>query len=187
VVNAPQEGGRPSLLRLFLDLCLLRRGPQDLPYSQRLTQGLVLAGVVVDLLFLRWVEAGEAGFARVGLSLLLLLALPWLVLNLRNRGARYSQTLAAFAGTGALFTLAFLPVAIQAAGLPPPDLDLPPTRQQLTIGWITLGLVGWKLAINGNIWRNALDWPRSGGLLLAVGVFLFEIGVMRAVFVSAAG
>jgi hypothetical protein len=116
-----------------------------------------------------------------------LLALPWLVLNLRNRGARYSQTLAAFAGTGALFTLAFLPVAIQAAGLPPPDLDLPPTRQQLTIGWITLGLVGWKLAINGNIWRNALDWPRSGGLLLAVGVFLFEIGVMRAVFVSAAG
>jgi hypothetical protein len=186
-VSAPRAGrGAASLLRLLLDLCLLRRGPQDLPYSIALTRGLVLLGVGVDLLLARWVEAGDAGFARIALSLVLLLALPWFVLGLRGHRARYAQTLAAFAGTGVIFTLAFLPVAIRAAGLPAPDLDVEPTREQLAIGWITLVLVGWKLAINGNIWRHALDWPRAGGVLLAVGLFVFEIGLMRMLFVPAA-
>lgn len=182
-MTAPRPSdGMKYLLRLLLDLCLLRRGPQDLPYSIATTRGLVLLSVGADLLFVSMVDAGNDGLARIALSLALLMALPWLLLGTRRLQARYAQTLAAFAGTGVLFTLAFLPIAIKAAGLPVPDLDVPPTREQLTIGWLTLGLVGWKLAINGNIWKHALDWPRAGGLLLAVGLFLLEVGLMRALF-----
>lgn len=175
------------LLRLLLEVCLLRRGPQDLPYSIPMTRGLVLLGVGADLLFVSMVEAGNDGLARIALSLALLMAVPWMLLGTRRLHARYAQTLAAFAGTGVLFTLAFLPIAIKAAELPLPNLEVPPTREQLTIGWLTLGLVGWKLAINGSIWKHALDWPRAGGLLLAVGVFLLEVGVMRALFGTGAG
>lgn len=175
------------LISLLLGICLLRRGPEDLPYSIALTRGLVLVGVGVDLLFVRTLESGDSGFARIALSLLLLLGLPWLVLTSRGLQARYAQTLAAFAGTGAIFALAFLPVALKAAGLPPPDLEVPPTREQLAVGWLTLLLVGWKLAINGHIWKQALDWPRAGGLMLAAGFFLLELGLLRALFAPAAG
>lgn len=184
-MTAPRTSGDVKpLLRVLLDLCLLRAGPQDLPYSIGVTRGLVLLGVGADLLFVSMLESADNSLLRIVLSLLLMLGLPWLLLSSRRLQARYAQTLAAFAGTGVLFTLAFLPVAIQASQLPTPDLEATPTREQLMVGWITLGLVGWKLAINGNIWKHALDWPRAGGLLLAVGVFLLEIGLMRALFAT---
>lgn len=185
-MSASGASGPRSLLRLILGLCLLQRGPQDLPYSPALTRGLVVLGVGVDLIFLSWIDSGDAGFGRLGFSLLLLLGVPWVVLGWRARRERYAQTLAAFAATGVVFTIAFLPVALKASVLPAPDIDVPPTREQLVVGWLTLGLVGWKLAINGNIWRHALDWPRAAGVLLAVGLFVFEIGLMRMLFVPAA-
>ena len=174
-------GERPSsLLTLLWRICLLRAGPQDLPYSLGLTRGLVLLGVGTDLIFVSLVESAEHDTARIALSLLLLLLLPWLLLVSRGLQARYAQTLAAFAGTGVIFAVALLPVAMYAADLPRPDLDIPPTREQLFVGWLSLGLFGWKLAINGHIWKHALDWPRAAGLLLALGVFLLHLGAMRA-------
>jgi hypothetical protein len=169
-----------GVLRLLLQLCALQRGPQDLPHSANLTRVLVLASVAVDLLFVRMTEGGSNGEVRIVLSLALLLGLPWLILGWRGHRARYAQTLAAFAGTGAVFTLVVLPVAIEAAALPVLERGVEPTRAQLVMAWVTLLLVGWKLAINGHIWKHALDWPRAGGLLLAIGVMLFEFGLMRA-------
>ena len=174
------------LFALILGICLLRRGPQDLPYSVGLTRGLVLLGVGADLLFVQFAEGGDDGLLRVAFSLLLTLGVPWAILRSQGKGARYAQTLAAYAGTGVLFTLLFLPVAIKAQGLPMPDPELPPTRDQLIVGWTTLLLVGWKLAINGHIWKHALDWPRIGGLLLAAGVFLLELGLVRWLFAPVA-
>lgn len=172
-----------EVARWLLRLCLLRSTPQDLAYSPGLTRVLVFAGVAADLLFVHATGDGGDGMARVMVSLLLLLGVPWVVLGLRQRQARYAQTLAAFAATGVVFTLALIPVALHAAGMPPPSLDQDPTPQQLTVGWITLALIVWKLTINGHIWRHALDWPRAGGVLLALGILLLEIGVMRALFV----
>lgn len=182
-MNSEREPGpeapTPPLLQLWR-ICLLRAGPQDLPYSLALTRGLVLLNVGADLIFVTLVEAGSNDSARIGLSLLLLLGLPWLMLNARGLPARYAQTLAAFAGTGVIFAFAILPIAIYAADMPRPDLEVAPTREQLLISWLSLGLFGWKLAINGHIWKHALDWPRVGGLVLALGVFLLELGVIRA-------
>lgn len=171
-----------SLLRLLWRICLLRAGPQDLPYSPALTRGLVVLGVGADLIFVSLVDASPHDAARMVLSLALLLGLPWLLLASRGLLPRYAQTLAAFAGTGMIFTLVFLPLALFAVDLPRPDSGVAPTREQLLVGWLSLGLFGWKLALNGHLWKHALDWPRAGGLLLALGLFLLEIGVMRALF-----
>lgn len=173
-----------AVLNWLLRLCLLGAGPQDLDYSPATTRLLVFAGVVADLVFVRMVGHGTDDLARVAVSLLMLLALPWWILGMRQRRARYAQTLAAFAASGVVFTLVLIPVAQRAAGLPPPSMEQPPAPEQLAIGWITLGLVAWKLAVNGHIWRHALDWPRFGGFLLALGILILEIGVMRALFMS---
>ena len=170
------------MLRLLWDLCRFRRGPQDLPYSVALARALVLADAGAGLLYLRVVGAGEGGVARLAVSLLIALLLPWVLLRSRGLGDRYVQTLSALVGTGVLFTLAYLPVAALAADLPVPKLGETPTREQLAVAWLTLALVAWKLTINGHVWRHALNWPLAAGVALAVGAFMLEIGLLRLLF-----
>ncbi len=171
---------KPLLSRL-VGLCLLRIGPQDLPYSPALTRALVLSAFAFDCFYVVLLEF-EQPLPRLLLSFALLLLVPWWLLTLRRRRERYAQTLAALAGSGLLLTLAFLPVALLGADLPPLVEGQAPTREQLLLVWTTLGAIAWKLAINGHILRHALDWPRLPALLLAFGLFLLELGLDRALF-----
>ena len=173
-----------NLLRQRGDICRFRRGPQDLPYSPAIFRGVVLCSAGAGLLFARVVYGSDRGIAELAVSLLLMLAIPWLLLTVRGVPSRYSQTLIALAGTGILFTLIYMPFASALAGLPAVGPDTVPTRQHLALAWVTLALIGWKLAINGHIWRHAMNWPMFGGVALALGTFVFEIGVMRLLFAS---
>ncbi len=165
-----------TLLAQLVDICLLRAGPQDLPFSPTLARNLIVASVVLDLFYAALLDMPQP-LLRIGLSLALLLGAPWLLLSLRERQARYVQTLTALAGSGLLFTAAFLPLALFAADMPPLKPDVAPAPGQLLFSWLTLFLVSWKLVINGHIYRHALDWPRLPGLLLAFGLFLLELGL----------
>jgi hypothetical protein len=172
------------VLRLLLQLCLFRSAPQDLPYSPRLAQGLVLLAVGINLVFMRLFDLGDAAPADIALSLALLLGLPWLLLALRQRLPRYVQTLSAFAGSSVLYMLAVLPLVQPIKDLPPPSPDVPPSAPQALIVVLWLGLLGWKLAINAHIWRHALDWPRGAAILLVIGLFLLELALGQMLFAA---
>ena len=175
------------LVALLLGVCLLRRGPQDLPYSPRLTRGLLLLLVGVHFFALRLFEGDPNQLARSLGSLALLLGLPWLLLGLRGRRSRYAQTLAAFLGTGLLFTLAFLPLRL-ALGDPAPDAaGAPPGLPGALLRIAAFAVVGWKIAINGHIWRHALDWPASYGLPFAFALFVLELLLLHSLFPAAPG
>lgn len=169
------------LLSLLVDLCRLRRGPQDLPYSPVLTRNLVVLGLVCDLIYVAALEVRDP-LPRVLLGLAMTLLVPWLLLVSRGRRERYAQTLGALAGTGVLFTLLFLPVALWAQQHAPPAAAETLTREQVAAGWMVLGLLGWRLAVNGHILRQALDVPRAAGVALAVGWFLLEFNLDRLLF-----
>jgi hypothetical protein len=168
-----------TLLRMLLDLCLLRIGPQDLPYSPSLTRALIVVSVGLGLLFVVLLGGGERDMWQLALSVLLMLVIPRLILRLRQREARYAQTQAALVGTGIPFTLALTALALILAGGTMPVGDTPPTPLQGIIALLWLGLVCWKLSINGNIWRHALDWPKAAGLLLAIATLVFELAVIQ--------
>jgi hypothetical protein len=170
-----------ALLRLLVDICLLRRGPQDIPCSPELARGLVLGFAALKIGTALMLDIPEP-FLRTLLSLALLLALPWVLLAIRGHRPRYLQTLTAFAGTGLLFSLLFLPFFLLAASTPPMQAGATPEPAQLALGWLSLALLGWKLVINGHILRHALDWPNIPALLLALALFLIEFGVFRTVF-----
>lgn len=167
------------MLRLLWDLCLFRRGPQDVPYSPTLAQLLVLALCAAGLLHLQIAPDARDGFAQVLASVALSVTLPWLLLRAFGRGPRYLQTLIALVGTGVLATLAYLPLAWLAADFPAPDLKTPPTRLQFAVAFCSLVLAAWKLTINGHIWRSALEWPLGAGIGVALGVFVIEFGLLQ--------
>ena len=154
-MNAPWR----ALLALVGDLLLLRRGPQDVPYSPTL---LLLALLPYALL-----SSVLAGFALpAGHALLygpaeaaLLTALVYAALLLRRRLARYVQTLTALLLTGVAFNAVSVPLTALA-------------RPQNGLGLIILLLVGWSFAVSVHILRHALDIPVPGSVLVNIGFFL---------------
>lgn len=171
-----------DLLRVLLGICQRRLGPQDLPHSPALLRGLLFVAVGLQLLFGWLLRNDVATPARIAFSLLLTLGLPWLVLRWRGHGARYVQTLTALVGTGILFALALAPLLFLARDMPLPSEQVQPKPIHALVSLLALGLVAWKLAIDGHIWRHALAWPLAGGVLLALGLFLFELGIEQMVF-----
>lgn len=170
-----------QLLRILVGICLRRLGPQDLPHSVPLLRGLLLVAVGLQVLLALTLREGVS-INRLLLGLALTLGLPWLVLAWRSRGERYVQTLCALVGTGILFGLALAPLLWLAVGMPPPSETTPPTPQQAFVSIGAICLVAWKIAVDGHIWRHALGWPMAGGVLLALALFLLELGIEQILF-----
>jgi hypothetical protein len=148
------------LIRLWFDICLLRAGPQDLPYSRELL-GLAMGGYTLASLLLSLPEYPPlvaAQLALVDAALLVVFAATALILG--RKFARLNQTLMALSGTGMLLGLFALPV-IQL--LPP---DQPGGEPSPLAGLLWLAMFGWNLVVVAHIMRHAL----SAGFLVAIGI-----------------
>jgi len=103
-----------QFLRIFVDIVLWRRGPQDLPVSGLLLALTIAFYVVVSsvqLALLR--EPAATWFFFIVVDPLLLMAWVWLVLKLYRHGERFLQTATAVFGTGAVLGLGlYLPLQL---------------------------------------------------------------------------
>lgn len=174
-----------ALFRLLFNLLRLRIGPQDLPWSVPLARALVVASLVFDLATTAVLGAGSAALPRLLLSALLLLGVPWLLLSWRGQGNRYVQTLIALAGTGLLFKLAMLPMALAIVDLPLPETPDQLAPAQVLVGWATLALLSWRMVVTAHIYRHSLDLRFGWALLLVLGLLVLEL-ILAQAFVAVA-
>lgn len=155
-----------ELLLALRNLCLLRIGPQDLPYSPTLL-GMVLGlNLVLDTTvgFL----LGKAGmaFAASLIGLAVIIGGVWLLLRMRQLEARFVQAALAIGAAALLFSVLAVPVQMLMAPLPD-DLDKLSDTQ--TMGMMVLaGIGGWSLAVTGHVLRHALERSFLTGVLLAL-------------------
>lgn len=171
----------PDLLRRLWQLCLLRIGPQELPYSPALSRNLVVAALAIGLVNASVVDSPTPELMfRALVTLGFLVAVPWALLHFRGGVSRLAQTVAALAGSSLLYALAFLPLTLWATGSSGAAAVAGEADAALIfLGWLGLLLTGWKLAINAHIWRHALELPFGGALLLAVGLLVLQIGLAQ--------
>jgi len=108
-----------QFLRIFLDIVLWRRGPQDLPASGLLVVITLAAYVLVGAVQLALLdEAAATWLVFLVADPALLTASVWLLLRLYGHTERFQQTASAVLGTGALLGLAlYLPLQILVTGL----------------------------------------------------------------------
>jgi hypothetical protein len=103
-----------SFFKLFLDIVLWRKGPQDLPSSSLLLWLAALAYVVISAVQLA--VLGEGGASWVFFLVfdpLLLTTCVWLMLRLYGHPERFLQSAAAVLGTGAVLSLVlYLPLQV---------------------------------------------------------------------------
>ena len=159
-------------LRLFAEICVLRKGPQEVPASPALLRFATIF----------YVFAGVLGFSvqgTFGMSLLQTLAdvamvagLTWLLLRWRRLPARFPQTFTALTGSGAIIGFIAWPVIIwlssqaEAGGSGVANL-------------VYLGLFGWSLAVMTHILREALDIARGAAIGLVLVYIVASVVLMN--------
>jgi len=156
-----------ALFNLFLDICLFRKGPQDLPASAVLMKLCLLAYGGSGFFVLLLGAPAPVALLRIFLDLVLLAGLLHLVLLLNRHPGRFEQTLTALTGAGTLMGLLALPlvhwIVRQETGA---DTTLP--------SLLMLGLMVWSVAIIAHILRHALDTSIWVGGMYALGYTLLS-------------
>lgn len=165
-----------TLVRPFVEICILRKGPQDLPASGLLLGIAVcahtLTSIVLSVVTLNGWRAVVAGVTDT----LLVLFLTGSLLFAHRQRTRLLQTLTAMTGTGAIVTLVAIPIfswlyAIERSGGGSP-----------LAGLLVLGLIAWSLGISGHILRHALSIPYFLGIFIAFVFFWISHSVFTTLF-----
>lgn len=160
-----------GLLRLFLDLLLRRRGPEDLPHSWVLCALVSLAGLSANALYVstavpdgHWAVRTVVDFAA-GAGFLVA------VLALFGHLARFVQSFTALAGTGVLLSLpALLLLGLAQTGWQP-------LQGVLNLAFMML-LVA-SLFVTEHIFRRTLECSRWRSVPLTLANFLLSVSVAQ--------
>ena len=164
----------PPVVELFRDLVLLRRGPQDLPYSTSLLTMLIAACIVVQAVARTIpvsIGLGES-FVSTLIETVLVLAALRVALRARGLGSRFVQAATGLVGCDLIFALINIPVAlafgkfpIEAGRLVPEQVT--PTQMMMFPLIFALGI--WQLAATANVLRHSLNLTLGGGIAVIFG------------------
>jgi hypothetical protein len=160
-----------QLLVRLLDVMRLRAGPQDMPagwgFAILFSLIYLSEGFFSDQM-LNETDSAPRSLIAVSIQFLAVLAL----LRLRGLSARLPQTLTALAATGSLFGALSIVLAMQSQpGIPQPGLAL---------AWFAAFF--WSLTVDAHIYRHALSFNMSLGVLVAVLIFALNFVIIQMMF-----
>lgn len=162
------------LLNYFVDLCLLRAAPQDLPDSSALVGLAFIANVLVGALLIVGARMGPMlSFLESLLEVALMLLVLRTGLTLRRRQARFDQTATAVMGSSSLIGLVALPLLNLGTG----------EGEGSALGAILLlGLIVWSMVVLGHIIRHAFDLLLGQGIIIGVLYTLGSYMIVASIF-----
>ncbi len=152
-----------EIIKLLFDICLFKKGPQNLPASIWLLRLLLIVDVGVSFLMINIRTGLAVSLLQAAVSALLIAGFSWLMLFAAGKRERFNQTTCALLGSDALISFFALPgMASMMIG-----------AGALLAFIVTIALMIWHWAVTGHIIRNALGqtWTFSLGL-----AFLYILG-----------
>ena len=155
-----------ALLKLLFDIVMLRRGPDDLPYSWLLLNvcvALWLASLFATTAILGNFDMRDAAVA-VGSAIVGVASYSALLVAL-GFGRRFVQTVSALIGTGALISFAMLAVLVLAT----------PFAGRNIANLLAFLLLVWSVPVKGHIIARAINWHWYAGVAVALAVFLLQL------------
>jgi len=162
-----------SVLQTFVNMLQLRAGPQDLPATDRVFFGSIIALIVVSLTVSSGMYPVRLALVRIGIDLLLQVLVVASLLHWVGRPRRFRQTFSAICGTGVMLVLLMWPLIDILQDRAPGDS----LTGAATIG--LFGLYGWSVAVIAHILRHALEIRMSQAVLLSLGYFIGSIVVIE--------
>lgn len=165
-----------ALLKAYMELCLLSKGPQDLPYSVfllRLVLGVYfLTGVLSMLPSATVMQA----LLMMCVDILILMSFCWICLQLFKRHSRFNQMMAAILGTGSLFQLLAWPLMFY--------FEIAKAKQVVVpeLGFMLLVLISWNLAVYAHIFRETLGIRLYAAFLITLSYAIISITSRQLLF-----
>ncbi len=159
-----------AALKLYLEIVLLRRGPEDVPASSSLLMTTVALFVALNVA-LRLVFPPSADVWPIALAVSIGFALLWyrVLLNAFSKPERYLQVVTAIFGVGCWFT----PIAVPLSTLLEGYTDAP----EKAPAWIALlfPVALYMGYLNARILRQALERPLALCIALIVVQTIIEV------------
>lgn len=155
-----------ALLLRFVEICLLRAGPQDLPASMFLFWASLAGYLLSGYLIVSIIGSVASSINEVVVDAALLMLGLRLVLRFAQHDERFLQTAIASLGTGAVLQLVALPLNQWAvAGNIDDQVAVLPVL-------LVLSTMIWSVLVFGHILRHALDINFIQGVGASI-LFLF--------------
>jgi hypothetical protein len=152
-----------QVTRLYTDIALFRRGPEDVPFSPTVLAVTVAVYMLVSLvLSLVMPVLDNNRVVLIALDSGLGLAWYWVVMRAAGRPERFLQTAAAIFG----YQTVLSPASVTVTWLFVQFMKDP--VWQLPVSLLLLVLAIWTLAVNGRILRSATGWPQFACVALVV-------------------
>lgn len=152
---------------------LMRSGPQDLPYSQKLLRLLTVFYVITGMLAFRSMLDSETALSNMILDVLVMFGYTWLLLRTFDRRARFVQTMTAMLGIGILFHLLAWPLLMQTQVIEGEQMISPGASLFM------LMLLAWSLMVNAHIYRQAMEFSLMSAILLSFSLFFISLAISR--------
>jgi predicted neutral ceramidase superfamily lipid hydrolase len=151
-----------TLLKAFFDICLLRKGPQDLPKSSLLLSLCLILYTVLDVLLTvqtrPFTDALLVSLVDVGF----LLVVTFLILSQHKHLDRMLQTMSALFGTGLILGIFIFPLVYGGV-----QNQYESWLQQIIV-LLFLIMVIWNVVVLAHIVRHAISTSMGIGIMIAI-------------------
>ncbi len=153
-----------TLLQAFLQVALLRQGPQSIPASRALMALTLVAHLTMGvLLALNSLPFGEAAAIAL-LGTVVMFAWIQLILTLKGLGARLVQGVTAMAACEVIVGLAALPLSLWFYG---------GDGEQGLVVLFSLAIFAWNIAVAAHVFQHTFELaPRMGLFYSLAYIFL---------------
>jgi len=164
------------ILKLFVDICLLRANPEDIPPS-RFLFSITLAGYfLLSLGIVLHDNSTAQALTIVLVGFIMMIGFAQAGLWIRNFLNRSMQTITALAGTGIIFDSISWPLVTLAANYPADEFMFP--------RYLLLIILFWNITVIGHILRNALSIPFWAGIGISIIYVFTYLRVIRILFIA---
>ena len=166
-----------STLKLYLDIALLRRGPEDLPVSYPLLYGTLAVFLGLNAgLTVAFRPSGDNWLAQLLVSVVFTLLWYRVLLAVFGRGERYLQTMTAVLGFGCVVA----PIIVPAAGAMARYADKP--EQATPFLLVLLPLAIYLIYVSARILRAAIERPMFQCVMLVLLQTFLEPLLLASLF-----
>lgn len=146
----------------FVDLCLFKAEPDDVPASDGLMKITLLMYFIIGIAISRIDSAWDVSFFISFADLLMMMAVISALLYFRGFQARYQQTVTAMAGAGCCLGIIGFPIMLLFSNVG--EQEQPSSLALLLL----IGLMFWSLMVTAHIFRRSLEIKPSTAVALTI-------------------
>jgi len=165
-----------ALLKAYMHLCLLSKGPQSIPYSNILLRIVLVLYFVTGVLSSLPSSSFGQSVLMMCVDIFVLMLFCWGCLQIFRKLSRFNQMMTAILGTGSLFQLLAWPLMFY--------FEIAQAKQVIVpeLGFLLLMLISWNLAVYAHIFRESFGIRLYAAFFITLAYAVISVTLRQLLF-----